>query len=384
MLYQLSYVGETPKYSPVDLDLVSRRMSLTRATHASPYERSPSAGAERIAYVCLTPATRLTTYPRHMRPRLVLAALATVAMLGLASEASAREVVLQDDEGRTMRFDVRADVDVEWYGYLLRRAAHADEISRVTIRIVEWPELRERCGRGAAGCYTRRAGFRGVMVVPAGQSREIAHTLIHEYGHHVDASRRHGGLDEPNGTPLWWKARGMADLVAVQSVRGGYQVGWNRSIAEIFAEDYAYASIGGPYRIPWLEAPTHTVQQAIRADFGLVPAPVIAASRPALKPVVIVRQGTLAPNAQVAVRFGLLGPNRRVEATGVLSGAGGGGPRTRIEVTCGNDAQTTSITGRTATVDLPRVGPAECGATIVNTGSRNERFRFTVRLTLRR
>ena len=321
-----------------------------------------------------------------MGRRIAALLLVSLAALALAGVASAREVVLQDDEGRTMRFDVRADVDVAWYAGQLRRSAHSDEISRVTIRIVYWDELRERCGRGAAGCYTRSAGFRGIMVVPAGRSSEIAHTLIHEYGHHVDASRRHGGLDEPNGTPLWWRARGMADLVAVQSVRDGYQVGWNRSIAEIFAEDYAYTSLGGPYRISWLSAPTKTMQQAIRADLGLVEPPTIAPVNPALKPVVIVRQGTLAPNAQVAVRFGLLGPNRRVEATGILRGPGVGGPRTRIEVTCGNAARVRSITGagRSATIDLPRVGPAECGATIVNTGSRNERFRFTVRLTLRR
>ena len=369
MLYQLSYVGEAPQHSPARCG-----------------SQLAAEGIEQISYPRLTLATRPATYARHMAARLVVAVLASVGLLGVVGEAAAREVVLQDDEGRTIRFDVRADVDVGWYAGLLRRAAHADEISRVTIRIVSWDGLRERCGPGAAGCYTRSAGFRGIVVVPAGRSREIAHTLIHEYGHHVDASRRHGGLSEPNGTPLWWKARGMAELVAVRSVRDDYQVGWNRSVAEIFAEDYAYANIGGPYRIPWLGAPTRTIQEAIRADLGLAEPPVIAPSRPALKPVVIVRQGTLAPNAQVAVRFGLLGPNRRVEATGVLTGPGLGGPRTRIEVSCGNAARTRSITGagRTATVDLARVGPAECGATIVNTGNRDERFRFTVRLTLRR
>ena len=158
-----------------------------------------------------------------------------------------------------MHFDVRADVDLAWYAGLLRDAAHAEEIERVTIRIVEWDELGERCGRDAAGCYGRRKGNRGVMVVPAGRSSRIAHTVVHEYGHHVDGSRRHGGLDEPNGTPLWWKARGMAELVGAQSVRDGYQVGWSRSIAEIFAEDYAYTNLHRGYRIAWLEPPTRTI-----------------------------------------------------------------------------------------------------------------------------
>ena len=51
------------------------------------------------------------------------------------------------------------------------------------------------------------------FVVPAGSTRGIAHTLVHEYGHHVDAFNRHGGLEEPNGTRNWWRVRGLARLV---------------------------------------------------------------------------------------------------------------------------------------------------------------------------
>jgi hypothetical protein len=309
---------------------------------------------------------------------------AVLALLALAGPASAREVVVRDDEGRSMRFDVRSDVDLGWYAGLLRRAAHADEIERVTIRIVSWDELGERCGERAAGCYGRRKGNRGVMVVPAGQSDRIAHTVVHEYGHHVDGSRRHGGLDEPNGTPLWWKARGMAELVAARSVRDRYQVGWDRSIAEVFAEDYAYTNLRRGYRIEWLEPPSRTIQQAIRADLGLAEPPVITTAGPALRPVVIVRQGTLQPNERVAVDFGLLGPNRRVRLQGVF--AGGATTRGRVEVTCGASLRSRLLTGTRPNVslELPRAGPGQCRASIANTGSQAERFRFTVRLTLRR
>ena len=108
---------------------------------------------------------------------------------------------------------------------------------------------------------------------PGGPEPGIAHTVVHEYGHHVDASRRHGGLDEPNGTPLWWKARGMAELVALQSVRDRYEVGWDRAISEVFAEDYAYTNLHRGYKIDWLEPPTPGVQQAILADLGLADPP---------------------------------------------------------------------------------------------------------------
>jgi hypothetical protein len=310
--------------------------------------------------------------------------VAVLALLAFAGPASAREVVLRDDEGRSMRFDVRADVDVGWYAGLLRRAGHANEIERITIRIVSWEELGERCGQRAAGCYGRREGNRGVMVVPAGRSPRLAHTVIHEYGHHVDASRRHGGLGEPNGTPLWWKARGMAQLVSRRSVRDRYQAGWDRSIAELFAEDYAYTNLHRGYRISWLHPPTRIVQQAILADLGLAERPAITPTQPAVRPVVIVRQGTLEPDGRVAVDFGLLGPDRRVRLHGAFPG--GGPVRGRVEVTCGDSLRSRLLTGARPAVslELPRAGPGQCQASISNTGSEAERFRFTVRLTLRR
>ena len=316
-----------------------------------------------------------------MKRRLALGLLGLVAALALAGNAAARDVVRQDDQGRSIHFDVRAEADVGWYAGLLRRAAHGDEIERVTIRIVDWHELADRCSRAAAGCYSRRRGTRGVMVVPAGRSAELAHTVVHEYGHHVDASRRHSGLDEPNGTPLWWKARGMAELVAFRSVRDRYEVGWDRSIGEVFAEDYAYTNLHGIYKIAWLERPSRTVQQAIRADLGLAPAPVIGSTKPALKPVVIVREGTLGPDQRVTIDFGLLGPNRLVRLQGLLNA--GSGTRGRVEVTCGSALRSRPLTGASSvSLELARAGPGQCEASLANTGARAGRFRFTVRLAL--
>jgi hypothetical protein len=323
-----------------------------------------------------------------MRQRIVVALLGLLGSLVLAGNAAAREVVLRDNDGRTMRFDVRADADVGWYAGLLRRAAHGNEIERVTVTIVEWRDIRRWCSQIAAGCYSRRSGNRGLMVVPAGRSADIAHTVVHEYGHHVDASRRHSGLDEPNGTPLWWRARGMAQLVESQSVRDRYQVGWDRAISEVFAEDYAYTNLKRVFKIDWLEPPSRVVQQAILADLGLAEPPVIGMTRPALKPVVIVREGTLQPNGRVAIGFGLLGPNRRVQLDGILTGAGA--TQGRVAVSCGTTfrARALAAAGPTSLV-LPSIGPPQgeasmqCEASIVNTGSSAGRFRFTVRLALR-
>jgi hypothetical protein len=61
--------------------------------------------------------------------------------------------------------------------------------------------------------------------------------------------------------------------------------------------------------------------------------------------------------------------------------------RGRIEVACeGAEVRRRLLNAAQPAVALvmPRVGPAQCRASIANTGSQSERFRFTVRLTIRR
>jgi hypothetical protein len=217
--------------------------------------------------------------------------LTLLAALGLAPAAAADVVTSQDHLGREMTFDVQADnVDVEWYAEVLRNAAHGDEIQRVRVVIVPVAELAETCGRGADGCYAR--GREARIVVPAGNSPDVRHTLIHEYGHHVDAWRGVAAASrEPNGSASWWEARGLTQLVAESKVSHTYSLGWERAIGELFAEDYAQLHLETPFRIGWLDPPSPEVRAALARDLENVPAaPLPAAPRPA---VVIERRGTL-------------------------------------------------------------------------------------------
>jgi len=314
--------------------------------------------------------------------RRLLLLLSVLASLAFASEAMAAEVVTQDDQGRQIRFDVQADgVDVEWYAAILRAAPHGEEITTLRIDVVTWEQMQKTCGREAAGCYTRN-----VMVIPAAQTEDNAHTLVHEYGHHLDRSTPVAGQREPNGTSTWWRARGMERLIALGSVYRSYVKGWNRSIAEIFAEDYAQlARPGSPHNIPWLENPTETILAALRFDLGIGPEPTIVAP-PALKPVSIARRGTLAPKRNVAIPFGLLGPGRRVQATATFTGAAEKAPRARLEIRCNGErvALKTISTGKTTvTIDQRNLGPAEeCTATLTSTSRSARTYTLVVRLSI--
>ena len=313
--------------------------------------------------------------------RRVLLLVSVLASLAFAGEATAAEVLLQDDQGRTIRFDVRAEgVDAEWYAALLRPAPHGDEISTVRIHVVSWDELRSTCGQAAAGCYSRN-----VMVVPAEQSDQAAHTLVHEYAHHLDHSRPVAGVPEPNGTTEWWRARGMAELVRLRSVARSYALGWNRSIAEIFAEDYARLVLpGSTHKIGWLAPPDATVLAALKADFGLGPPPEVV-NPPVLKPVTLTKNGSLGPKRRAQIEFGLLGPGRRVTATATFRGATEKRSRAQLEIRCGNTrvALRTITKGKTTvTIDRRDLGPAECTATLTSTSSTSRAYALRVVLTI--
>jgi len=316
-----------------------------------------------------------------MRRALVLAS--AFLSLVFAGEASAEDVVVADDQGRSITFDVRAEgVDVEWYAALLRAAPHADEISTVRIDLVTPSELAQTCGSDAAGCYGRRT-----ITVAAAETEVNAHTLVHEYGHHVDASRGVADVREPNGSSTWWRARGLARLVELQSAYHGYVRGWDRNIAEIFAEDYArLARPGDPHRIVWLEEPNGAVLAAILHDLGLGPEPTVTRP-PQLKPVVRSRSGRLAPGRSVALApFVLLGSGRRVRATVEMAGAAATGVRGRIELQCDG----TRISSRTlargmnvVSIDRPNLGPAKtCTVKLTNTGRAARAFVLSYRLTV--
>jgi hypothetical protein len=312
-----------------------------------------------------------------------VALLAAAGFLALCGDALAQDIVRRDDAGRPIRLDVRStDADPDWYAGLLRRAAHGAEISTVTIRIVDWYELRSICGGGAAGCYGNRRG-RGLVVVPAGQDETVAHTLIHEYGHHVDRSYGTPGVPEPNGTPLWWRARGMAKLVQLESVARDYSLGWSRSIGEIFAEDYARTNLGRAYRIPWLLPPAGVVRQALLADLGQATAPTTFPDGPSVRPVTIVRIGTLAGGARERIPFGLLGPRRRVTLTVMRAGAGAvGRSAARVEIACGRVVATRVLSTIRATLEVRDLGPGRCEARLINTSSRAQRYTIRLRLSV--
>jgi hypothetical protein len=189
--------------------------------------------------------------------------VAAALLLG-AESANGAIVTRLDRVGRPMTLDVRArGVDVNWYAQRLRGSIHGDEVSDVVIRIVP-ARLVGRLCNGGGSCYAARRG-EDLLTVPAGRSRQVAHYLRHEYAHHLELQRsRWRGWDP--WMERWWAARGIDALLARGKVSEGYELGWARSISEIFAEDYVQLHMRARYEIRWLRPPGPRIKAALRSD----------------------------------------------------------------------------------------------------------------------
>jgi hypothetical protein len=305
-----------------------------------------------------------------------------VLTLALAAGAGATIVRSTDLQGREITFDVRAKtVDTNWYTDILRATAHGNEISDVTIRIVPDQQVEGLCGSEAAACYTGAAG-RPTIIIPAGKSQTIEGTLIHEYGHHVDASTPNPGIPELNGIPVWWADRGIAAMFAGRQVAFDYSLGWDHSIPEIFAEDYASIHVGPTYHyaITWLGPPGDKLKADMFSALGTPPAPLPAAPN---LPLVVNRVGTLTPHDVKAVPFGLLGPGRRVTFTATVSRPTRKGVRARIQVVCNGQVAGSRTIGRgqkVRTLDLKNMGPGDCDARLVSNASVSLKYNLRLQL----
>jgi hypothetical protein len=316
--------------------------------------------------------------------RRVLALAALLAALALAGATGANAAIItsHDDQGRTITFDVRAaTVDTEWYASVLRASAHGNEISDVTIVIVPEPQVQALCGGAdAAGCYSRAAP--ATIVVPSGKSKLLETILLHEYGHHLDTFWHVTGVQELNGTPTWWAARGMASLLADHQVAFDYSLGWSHGIGEVFAEDYAYIHTHSRYAITWLNPPDAALESAMFAELGK---PAAALPFAPEVPLVLNRSGTLAPRDNYSLPFGLLGPGRRVTAAATISNAKRKGIRARVQLVC-NEKVVVTRTFRKGqakrTFDIPNLGPATCDVRLVSSVAATLRYTLHIAIAV--
>ena len=206
-----------------------------------------------------------------IRALTLAAVLLAAVLLATAGPAAAVMKTYPDGRGNTISVDVRAGGgQPAKYAEILADSIHGDEVNDVTVRVVSRAAIARECHPLAEACYGAEPGQRPLIFIPAAPAAALRSTLIHEYGHHVDQAYTHrraraGRLD---GTPRWWSARRIALRLSRREIAWDYRRGWERSLAEIFAEDYAVTNLGrrAMFDIPWLGRPPARAQRALRQD----------------------------------------------------------------------------------------------------------------------
>lgn len=295
-----------------------------------------------------------------MRRVLVTAVAAAIAALSPAAALGAVST-FRDAEGRAIRVDVRAQgVSGAAYADILRDAVHGDEIATLTMRIVPAARITAICGsQDAVACYSG-----GVMVVPAAPRAEVERTVLHEYGHHIDAERGGATGSEPDGTRRWWTARGMGARVAAGEVARDYSRGWDRSIGEIYAEDYVQLNTAADYAIDWLDPPGAAVLRAIRRDITGSASGGSGGPGGASESRTWTQSGVLTGGQTVRLPFGTLGPGRRIDLSAALSA-----PATvRATLWCGGRVVARTRVSGTTSLTLSRrdLPTGSCAIAITN------------------
>lgn len=183
-----------------------------------------------------------------------------------ASTANGADRTFRDSEGRAIQFRTHVgDAPLGRYAQVLRNAIHGDEIERLTVEVVRPGDVERVCKtRGAVACHIHGGG-RGprIIIAPGPRAERL---LLHEYGHHLDIHLGNGARPEPNGTPRWWRARGITAGVRSERLNRGYSAGWHHAVPELFAEDYARLNGGSGWLIRGVEPPTRSVLRALRRD----------------------------------------------------------------------------------------------------------------------
>ena len=142
----------------------------------------------------------------------------------------------------------RAGLGLLPWARVLAATYHYSEVERVHMFVTDSATLRSICGEAAQACYGPDDPDRlltGVMVV-AYDDPDVVHSILHEYGHHVDNQLYNlnglNGCDfASDGSRRWFFAREVADHVLTTTTCDP-DVGWEFLLGELYAEDFAQLS----------------------------------------------------------------------------------------------------------------------------------------------
>jgi hypothetical protein len=193
-----------------------------------------------------------------------------------ARAAGARTEQFTDAQGRAFRISTDIpDVDLKPFANVLAAVAHGDEITRVRVEAVKLEQMGAVCGNPqAVACYAPddpQRSFDGQLWFGV-DDPDVVHTLVHEYGHHVDNQLLNlghlGGACTfgNDGSRNWFFERQLEDAFLQSGISCRPDADWEHLLGEVFAEDFAQLNGIQGWVLRSVRPPTQTQLGAMAFD----------------------------------------------------------------------------------------------------------------------
>ena len=185
-----------------------------------------------------------------------------------------------DPQGQTITIstDLPA-VDLAPFAGVLAGIQHGDEINQLRVEAVTMAQVGSICGDPeAVACYWAidpQNNGTGQMWF-AVDDPDVVHTIVHEYGHHIDnqlVNFGHLGGDcgwNNDGSRAWFFARDLEDDILGAGATCAASAGWEYQLAELYAEDFVALNGILAWELPTFRSPTGSQLDALDYDI-LVP-----------------------------------------------------------------------------------------------------------------
>jgi hypothetical protein len=160
-----------------------------------------------------------------------------------------KEQQFQDEHGHVVTLATdNPVVDLGPWARRLVSGYHYGEVELVHVFVTSLLSVQDICGETAIACYIPDDPdelFTGVIVI-SHEDPDSVHTMLHEYGHHMDnqlynLSRVTDCGYSADGSRRWFFARDMENDI-LNNTGCSFETPWEYLLGELYAEDYAQLS----------------------------------------------------------------------------------------------------------------------------------------------
>jgi hypothetical protein len=190
-----------------------------------------------------------------------------------SSHTPSRVEGYRDPHGHSIRLGTsEPGADLRSIAEILAGTVHRGELNRLEVLVMRLSQVPGECGGppGTIGCYLSLASSRAGLMVVGYDDSDLVHTIVHEYGHHMDkqlVNLSHittCGRGE-DGSRRWVFAREARDRVFANTGCAGYAP-YERLLGELYAEDYSVLAGIRDWPLDLFRPPSVGMTSALRRD----------------------------------------------------------------------------------------------------------------------